>query len=150
MIFEDLFKIYEQDRALIFDLDNTLYDEDKYLFGAYKKIAISQQNYNHLHVYKFLFDEYRRNGRFKLLDKLEKKFPELDLSVSEMLDLMRTYDGSYIKLDLKKWFLKFLNAVNSDFVIRIVTNGNIIQQKNKVDLLNINNLGFENLNIINK
>ena len=135
--------MYEQDRALIFDLDNTLYDEDKYLFGAYKEIANSQQNYNDLSVYKFLSDEYKKNGRFKLLDKLEKKFPELDLSLTEMLDLMRTYNGSYIELNLKKWFLEFLNAVNSDFVIRIVTNGNIIQQKNKIDLLNINNLGFE-------
>lgn len=143
MIFDDLYKMYEQDRVLIFDLDNTLYDEDKYLFGAYKKIANSQQSYSDISIYKFLSDEYRKNGRFNLLDKLDKKFPELDLSLNEMLDLMRTYDGAYIELNLKKWFLDFLNVVNSDFVIRIITNGNIIQQTNKVDLLNINNLGFE-------
>lgn len=142
MICEDLFKFYNDNRTIIFDLDNTLYDEDVYLFGAYKNIACNQKNYDHSTIYKFLTYEYKKNGRFKLLNKLEKKFPELDLSINEMLDLMRTYNGSYINLDLKKWFLEFLNLVNSDFIIRIITNGNILQQKNKINLLNIKNLGF--------
>ncbi|MFL2487567.1 MAG: HAD hydrolase-like protein [Gammaproteobacteria bacterium] len=143
MICEDLLKFYKDNKTIIFDLDNTLYAEDEYLFGAYKKIAYTQQNYDNLLIYKFLYEEYKKNGRSRLLDKLKKNFPKLDLSLNEMLDLIHNYDGSYIKLELKKWFLDFLNSVNSDFVIRIITNGNIIQQKNKINLLNIENLGFE-------
>ena len=142
MICDDLFKFYNDNRTIIFDLDNTLYDEDAYLYGAYKKIACTQKNYDDSLIFKFLTNEYKKNGRIRLLNKLEKKFPEIDLSINEMLDLMRTYDGSYINLDLKEWFLKFLNLVNSDFIIRIITNGNILQQKNKINLLNIENLGF--------
>ena len=76
-----------------------------------KKIACTQKNYDDSLIFKFLTNEYKKNGRIRLLNKLEKKFPEIDLSINEMLDLMRTYDGSYINLDLKEWFLKFLNLV---------------------------------------
>jgi putative hydrolase of the HAD superfamily len=142
MINDDLVKFYKDGRTLIFDLDNTLFDERRYLFGAYKSIAKSQSQYDHAHIYKYLCDEFERCGRVSLLDKLQNTFPELDISLCEMLDLMRTYDGSYIKLDLNSWFVDFLSVVSSEFIIRIITNGNIKQQKNKVNLLNINNLGF--------
>lgn len=143
MIYEDLYRFYKDNRTIIFDLDNTIYDEDKYLFGVYKKISNTQKIYDHMDVYKFLSDEYRNSGRLNLFDKLVNSFPKLDLRLNEMLQLMRAYDGSYFNLDLNKWFLDFLNSVNSDFIIRIITNGNITQQKNKINLLNIKNLGFE-------
>lgn len=120
---------------VIFDLDNTLYDERKYLFGAYKEISIylsgkySQLSADEINV--FLKNQFLANGRKFLLDKLFVNFNIKD-EIKDCLEIMRRIKFTK-KISLtEKGKLLLSQAIFQTKVI-ILTNGNIEQQKNKIE-----------------
>ncbi len=126
-------------KAMIFDLDCTLYDAEQYYSGAFKEISeyiykkhkISKQRiYNKLmniwkkktSMYKYLFSD--------LLD-----FFNLSIELKNVINIFNNYDG---KIELYPYTISTLNELRRrDYKMGIITDGNVERQKRKIKLLNI-------------
>jgi len=121
--------------TFIFDLDDTLYSEIIYLDASYKRIGeflSVQVNIDAFLIYQFLINEFKHNGRKKLFDKMFDFFSIDYKFLPKILNIMRTIkvDGKiYLNKEMYNILPKIINDSNYVFV---VTNGNVIQQKNKV------------------
>jgi len=128
----------------IFDLDNTIYNEEEYLFQAYNAICnrfVAPENgHDKKSLLKLIMKIYRQEGRDKLFDKFLSA-SGLGLSnLPECLKILRSFDpGKQIPLFPKtEKILKYL--IEQDKKIFVLTNGNPAQQKNKIRSLLWNNL----------
>lgn len=119
----------------LFDLDDTLYPEIDYLDGAYMNIANFLSKKTELvsqEIYKFLINEFNKNGRNSLFNKLFDEFNIEKIYMQDVLNVMRTYTPiSKITL-FPKMYRVLPKIIKNSIKVFIVTNGNEIQQKNKV------------------
>lgn len=140
MLFDQL---VERKRAFVFDLDNTLYPEKDYLYQVYYMVGQFleyQETYDHQIITKYLIDEFEKNGRAHIFDKLIQQFNLKEEYVENCIRLLRT-----ARLPLKlllfkeaEWMLNEL--VNKGKEIYILTNGHPEQQYNKVTQIEWNGL----------
>lgn len=138
MSVEYLINAHNAYRTILFDLDNTLYNETDFLFPVYKVISEKFYPDDFGMVYNFLVSEFIYRGRKSLFDKLVEAFPQNETSSTNCLKVLRTYRCSNL-LTLYPWFLDFLCQVGEKFKIRIITNGHMDQQKNKIWSINFGN-----------
>ena len=123
----------------LIDLDNTIYLETDYLFEAYKQIALfieSRTGLNYFIYEEFLINEFNSNNRTDIFNKTIRKFSLDKDFLTYFLQILRT-----LKLERKLemfpetfHFIQLLQVNNKS--IYVVTNGNVNQQKNKVDQIN--------------
>ena len=126
---------FENKEAVIFDLDGTIYNEWDYLSQAYRAIGRNAEDHfgiSELQVYGFLENEFLTAGRSGLFDKLIEKFGLPAEFKQEALSILRNAEMSeklacYSEI---KECLQWLAGRQKQ--IFIVTNGNVIQQKNKI------------------
>jgi len=130
-----LINAHKNERTLIFDLDNTLYDESTFLFNAYSGIA-DLYEHNKGEVYKFLVSEFNSKGRSQLFDKLITTFPKDNINIKKCLDVLRNYSCECC-ISIYPWVDQFIEGVGQGFIFRIITNGNAQQQQNKIRSLNL-------------
>ncbi|HPJ58661.1 MAG TPA: HAD-IA family hydrolase [Bacteroidales bacterium] len=135
----------------IFDLDNTLYNERDYLFGAYSKIAADISS-----LYPSLSEDdlsenlkniFLTEGRTNLFDKfLEMNNLEGEL-LDDCLNVLRNYKAEKnIALNPRmREFLIYLRDKGK--TLFVLTNGNPVQQRNKIRSINWNGLD-ENIEFI--
>jgi putative hydrolase of the HAD superfamily len=128
----------------IFDLDNTIYNEEEYLFQAYTAICnrfeAPENGYDRRSLLKLMMKIFREEGRDKLFDKFLSA-SGLGLSnLPECLKILRSFSPErQIPLFPKtEKILKYL--IEQDRKIFVLTNGNPAQQKNKIRSLLWNNL----------
>ena len=126
-----LLQALEDGRTLIFDLDNTLYAETDFLFQAYRHICISCYGSNSGAIIDFMTNRFLSHGRQNLFDETLQRFPNEDASVERFLALLRTFQCTG-KLEPFDWFRIFASSVPKDFILRIITDGNVFQQRNKL------------------
>lgn len=131
MNIEYLLQMLEDGRTLIFDLDDTLYPETDFLFQAYRHICISCYGSNSNAIVDFMTDRFLSHGRQNLFDETLQRFPNEDASVERFLTLLRTFQ-CVGKLEPFDWFRIFASRVPESFVLRIITDGNVFQQRNKL------------------
>lgn len=125
-------------QLVIFDLDNTLYDEFDYLEKVYKKIASSIYNHygkDEVKTYEFLTRSFKEDGRKNLFNRLMEEIGIAESHqksfLGECLQIMRS-------ITLKKSISMFDESYelfkNSIYTTKtcIVTNGNPQQQRNKI------------------
>ena len=135
MSLDYLLSQYHKGSQLIFDLDNTLYNERDFLFKAYKEIASTTSLHLHNDILDFLKGTFINEGRSQLFDKLVSQYVNTSLSVAECLTILRNFrcDNCF---ETYSWFHEFIKNVDSDFKLIIITNGNAQQQKNKTLSIN--------------
>lgn len=118
---------------VLWDLDNTIYFENEFLFQAYEKFAsnfVEKED-----IYKFLKTEFLLNGRKSLLDKVIKEFSLKESDKSIFFDSLREY--IYV-LNPKESIIKLMKLLNEKLISQgVITNGNPIQQRHKVKGLNL-------------
>lgn len=121
--------------VFIFDLDNTLYCENDYLFAAYHQVAKNiQKNYKipESIISDFLKQSFLEYGRQNLFKRLLEHFELPDYKLDSFLTELRTVEISP-KIKLNKDTLNNLNdLVRKNKKIFVLTNGNLIQQQNKI------------------
>jgi phosphoglycolate phosphatase-like HAD superfamily hydrolase len=130
----------------IFDLDNTIYKEEDYLFQAYetiaKEFAGKLPSYNPQDLFRIIKDIYEIHGSVKLFDKFLERI-NLDLSYLPIcLNILRSFKpDNPIEIDeiIKPILFDLQSQKKMAFVL---TNGNTEQQKNKIR--NINWAGLDN------
>jgi len=122
-------------KAVIFDLDGTLYNERDYLSAAWlgigrdleKKRGVSEKR-----VYQFLEDEFLLHGHRALFNKLITAFELPPAYLSEALEILRNIEitGKITCYPEMTACMEWL--ITQGRQLFIVTNGNVIQQKNKI------------------
>jgi phosphoglycolate phosphatase-like HAD superfamily hydrolase len=128
-------KRLEDYTTIIFDLDDTLYNEIEYLSRAYRFISnkISELN-NHFSpkdIFNFLLEEFKSNGRKNLYQKLITKFDGLNYPLSDFLNDLRTVPIPENSIQIKDELYSFIQSNINNYKFFIATNGNKIQQENK-------------------
>lgn len=126
--------------AVLFDLDNTLYDAKQYFFGAFaiiseflsKKYGISQRD-----VYRSLVKiwEEKTSIHPRLFNDLLSFFDIDEKEVQNLLKLFNEYGG---RINPYSDALPTLNALREKgYKLGLITDGNPERQERKIKLLNI-------------
>lgn len=127
-------------KALIFDLDDTLYNEKTYVFGAFKEVSNYlgyKYNLDEIKLYNDILDIFHTNGRGKIFNILCNKY-NLDESIERLIDI---YRNSRPKLNLYDDAGKILKwGKEKGFSIGIITDGCSKVQWNKVKSLDLENI----------
>lgn len=110
----------------LFDLDNTLINEETYLLVTYRRIA----ELNNLNV-KDLFDLYHKEGKDYIFQKMKTCFC-IEQNIDQLKEIQRTIQLKG-KMTIPNRILDYLtDKISFQNKIFVVTNGNILQQMNKV------------------
>ena len=121
--------------TIIFDLDNTLYNEIEYISKAYRFIGnnISELNkqLSPQDILIFLIEEFKSNGRKNIYQKLITKFNSINYSLSEFLNDLRNVPIPENSIPIKDELYNFILRNINKYKFFIATNGNKIQQENK-------------------
>lgn len=129
---EQLYK--KKYNLLVLDLDNTLINEIDYLFPAYEAIAdyiVMVTDFEKYNISTFLKDEFIGNGRKDLFQKLIRKFQLSEVMYVHFLNILRTVE-LVNKIPICKPIESYLNKNYSFSEAVIYTNGNPVQQLNKI------------------
>jgi putative hydrolase of the HAD superfamily len=118
------------DRSLIFDLDNTIFDENIFLHQGYFRISHflnSRYGIDANEVLNFLWSSFLNGSRSNLFNKMLVHFNlEKMISIENLLAVFRNMENQ--KLAILEYFQDFLLR-NIDFYV--ITNGNLLQQSSK-------------------
>jgi putative hydrolase of the HAD superfamily len=136
-------KIDREIKAIIFDLDNVLYDERLYIFNAYKEIAdyLSKKfRLNEKEIYNRLVNNFQKKTSVypKLFNNLlEDYFGKYDEDL--LKNILSIYSSIKPKIRLYDGTREILLKLKKKYKLGLLTNGRIETQKNKVKLLDIKN-----------
>lgn len=126
-------------KLIVFDLDNTLYCETDYLFAAYHRIAeMSATNSQETETYyNYLCTSFVQKGREGLFQRFKEHYA-VPLSISQMLSVLRNTECPLTLYQTKQQLIKHLLELGKN--VAILTNGNNVQQHQKVTNLQIEKL----------
>lgn len=147
MLKYEMLKCY---KVIVFDLDNTLYDENEYLFAAYADIGcyVARKTGGNAFEYEaFLIHTFQKEGRYNLFDKFICNFCLTEIiTKKELLNILRSNDNT---LHVYKSLKMLLNDLlqKEQYKVYILTNGNVLQQRNKIEHLDISDL-LPNIKVI--
>ncbi len=127
-------------RAVIFDLDNVLYDEKDYVYAAFHNIAqflSGRCRFSENEVYCKLVCDFEKKGSLypRLFDDL---LSDLDLDQNLVPEILRLYAAVDSKLELFPEAARVLWGLRDlGLKLALVTNAGAQIQRNKVRLLGI-------------
>ena len=129
-----------QIRAVVFDLDNVLYDETDYIFAAYREIAAFLSNKCGLpssEIYSRLVSDFQK--KTSMYPRLFNDFvADLGLGQEVVPEILRIYVSVSPKLSIYSEAEDVLRRLGLDGVkLGLLTNGNVATQRNKVELLGL-------------
>ena len=123
---------------LVFDLDDTLYDEKKFVYSGFTEVAnwISMMsNTSSLEIFDYMVNEITVNGRGTVFNNaLEKYFRKTVKNIRKCVSIYRLHKPN-IKLDTD--VVDLLLELRNNYKLYIVTDGNKIVQKNKIKSLDV-------------
>ncbi len=115
--------------VVVFDLDDTLYNEIDFVKSGFKEVASYLHNNSY---YDFMINTFYKEGSGKIFDKLISKY-SLKISVQKLIEIYRFHTPA-IKIDsVTKDILSF----TKNFPTALITDGHYIVQKNKFNVLDI-------------
>jgi FMN phosphatase YigB (HAD superfamily) len=142
MSIESLLSRREAGRDILFDLDNTLYPEEAFLFAVFDRIGETHYGPLGPDVSAFLRDEFARDGRRGLFDKLLARHPRAGVGLGRLLETQRTFRSPGF-LAPYPWFRRYCESAARPRKVRILTNGTPQQQRNKAASLDLAGLDLE-------
>ena len=115
--------------VIVFDLDDTLYDEIEFVKSGFREIASYLKNERY---FEFMMQVFKDEGSGKIFDKLIEKF-QLNVDVKKLIEIYRFHKPNIILPSDSLKLLKF----SKDFKTALISDGHYIMQKNKFDSLNL-------------
>jgi FMN phosphatase YigB (HAD superfamily) len=124
---------------ILFDLDNTIYDESDYLYPAYKEIAIDSEvrfGIDQSTMYNFLKSNFETSGRVNLFNKMIGTYSLPEYYLENCLFILRNIKLQK-PLEIHPHVHQLLvDSIHCSKTICVITNGNPQQQKNKIKQIN--------------
>lgn len=116
--------------VIVFDLDDTLYDEVDFVKSGFKEIAnyLKDEKY-----YNFMCEVFESEGSGKVFNKLIEKF-SLDVNINKLIEIYRFHIPNIVLPSESLELLKFAK----EFKTALISDGHYIMQKNKFDALGLN------------
>lgn len=121
-----------KDKALVLDLDDTLYAELDFLKSAYQFIAKKLQPENHTVLYERLLELYSSGAN--VFDVLLNEYPQLNKT--QLFDWYRFHEPT---ITLYNGVMEILQVVKNDYRLAIITDGRSKTQRNKIQALGLMN-----------
>ena len=132
------FKKYSQ---IIFDLDNTLICEKDYLYSAYQSISekLGENEIESQKMFLYLKNNFEFGHRTNLFNSFIITFNLSPLVLQFMLAELRSVNvvGGLNLIKEVKSILRLIKILKKEYII--ITNGNPIQQANKIRQINWDN-----------
>ncbi len=123
---------------LVFDLDDTLYDEKKFVYSGFTEVAnwISMMsNTSSIEIFDYMVKDLIVNGRGNVFNNaLEKYFQKTVKNIRKCVSIYRLHKPN-LKLDAN--VIDLLLELRVNHKLYIVTDGNKIVQNNKVKSLDV-------------
>jgi len=116
--------------VIVFDLDDTLYDEIDFVKSGFKEISNYLGNEKY---FDFMWDEFLKNGSGKIFDKLIEEF-NLNVSLNKLIEIYRFHFPDISLPRESKEILQFAK----NYKTALISDGHYIMQKNKYNALNLN------------
>lgn len=121
---------------IVFDLDDTLYDEKSFVYSGFSEVAkwISMfSNSSSIEIFDHMVNELSINGRGKIFDNvLEKYLQKTKKNIQKCISIYRLHKPD-IKLDSE--VVDLLLELGKSYKLYIVTDGNKLVQNNKIKSL---------------
>jgi len=128
----------EKLKAILFDLDDTLYLERDFVKSGFKAVASFIQNDKGIDkdfIYDSLWSIFKTGKRKKIFDSFIDEFEEVDYSINELVNLYRTHQPN---INLIPGAEEYLLSLNKHYKLGLVTDGFVQTQKNKINTLGLN------------
>ena len=123
---------------IIFDLDDTLYDEINYVKSGFEEVSkFLNKNFsiNKNDSFDFMMNFLNKNGRGRIFNSILKQYGIYNKK--NLMSCISTYRKHKPKIYMSKDIINLLLKLGKKNPLYLVTDGNKIVQKNKVDSLNI-------------
>jgi putative hydrolase of the HAD superfamily len=129
-------------KVIFFDLDNTLYDSQKYYVRAFKSISeyISENSkFEQENIFNFLYKNWKKNTSMynKIFDDLVKNL-ELKININHLVKIFN--EQVVEENDLFGNTIPVLEKLSEKYKIGIITDGNVARQKRKIQNCKIESL----------
>jgi len=115
--------------VIVFDLDDTLYDEVDFVKSGFKEISNYLQNDRY---YEFMLNEFMLNGSGRVFNKLIDMF-NLDISLQKLIEIYRFHKPNLV---LPKDSLELL-LYSRQFNTSLISDGHYVMQENKFNILGL-------------
>lgn len=129
-------------KAVIFDLDETLYDEMQFVKSGFRAVSLYMANKNDISAdkfYKLLVETLGEFGRGKIFDIALRKLKLFEKIL--VFELVKAYRNHKPVLSLYSEVNGILaELVDKSYKLGLITDGNVDVQKNKVAALGIGDI----------
>lgn len=123
---------------LVFDLDDTLYDEKQFVYSGFLEVAnwISEMSKRPSNlIYESMVKDLSVNGRGEVFNNaLKKYFYETKTNIKKCLSIYRLHKP---RISLETDVVDLLIELGKAYKLYIVTDGNKIVQNNKIKSLDV-------------
>lgn len=130
-------------KLVTFDLDDTLYNEKDFVFGAFKEVAEYISNKYNLScedIYSDMINILESNGRGKIFNFICDNY-----NINEDIKaLVQVYRNAKPKLKLYEDSIEILNKLKYNYKLGLITDGLAYVQWNKIKLLEVEKY-FDNI-----
>lgn len=130
-------------KLVAFDLDDTLYNEKDFVFGAFKEVSkylSDKYNLNSEDVYSDMINILKSHGRGKIFNLICDNY-----NINEDVKaLVQVYRNAKPKLKLYQDSVEILNKLKYNYKLGLITDGLAYVQWNKIKLLEVEKY-FDNI-----
>lgn len=127
-------------KAIIFDLDDTLYLERDFVRSGFISVAshCHQENGSDEHsIFNSLWNKFLNGGRGNLFDLLLEENPSINIPIVDLINVYRSHKPD---ISLVKGVKNLLVELKKDRSIALISDGYLNTQKNKLFSLDISDL----------
>jgi putative hydrolase of the HAD superfamily len=124
--------------AVIFDLDNTLYDERQFVksgFRAVSRLLAEKYSIDEEKSYRLLFEIFSKRGRERVFDQTLREFGIYKKGI--VLEMVGVYRNHYPKITIFRDAAEVLPKIKKEYKIALVTGGTKKVQENKIEALKL-------------
>jgi len=129
-------------KALVFDLDDTLYDERSFVMSGFREVSLyveSQYEINHQKFLEVLIEYLNKYGRGKLFDLALEKFGIYETAlVNKLVNVYRSHTPIISTYPGVKALLRYYRKKGKKIVM--ITDGSYVVQKSKMKALGLTNM----------
>ena len=124
--------------VVVFDLDDTLYNEKDFVLSGFFEVAkwiSNQSNCSSEDIFNMMVADFKLNGRGNVFDNaLARFYKKTKKNIQKCISVYRLHTP---KIKLNNETVKLLLDLKTDYKLYLVTDGNKIVQNNKIKSLNI-------------